>query len=88
MVCCCQDFYTQPFGSGRIFDVPFAVREIAAFFTEADYHLQDYEYVLDILLAQTCIKAVDYKRLHISLGHGVKIAECRENLIFYDERVG
>ena len=88
MVCCRQDIYALLFGSGRIFDVPLEMLEIAVFFSEADYHLQDYEYVLDILLAQTGIKAVDYKRLHIRFGHGIKIAERREDLVFYDERVG
>ena len=83
-----QDIYALLFGSGRIFDVPLEMLEIAVFFSEADYHLQDYEYVLDILLAQTGIKAVDYKRLHIRFGHGIKIAERREDLVFYDERVG
>lgn len=56
--------------------------------TEADYHLQDNEYVLDVLLTQTGIKTVDYKRLHIRFGHSVKTAEGREDLVFYYERVG
>ncbi len=45
---------------------------------------QDYEYVLDVLLTQTGVKSVDYKRLHIRFGQGVKIPECRDYLILYD----
>ena len=88
MVCCCQDFYVLFIGSGRIFDIPLAVPEVAAFLTEADYHFQDYEDVLDVLLTQTGIKSVDYKRLHIHFGHVIKTAESRKDLIFYYQRVG
>ena len=88
VVCRGQNLYALLFGSGRIFDVPLAVPEITAFLTEADYHFQDNENVLDVLLTQTGVKSVDYKRLHIHFGHVIKTAESRKDLIFYYQRVG
>ena len=88
VVGCCQNFYVLLLWSGRIFDVPLAVLEIAVLFSEADYHFQDNENVLDVLLTKACVKSVDYKRLHIRFCHSVKTAESRKDLVFYYERVG
>ena len=82
-----QNFYALLFGSGRIFDIPLAVPEVAVFLSEADYHFQNNDNVLDVLLTQTGVKSVNYKRLYIRFGHSIKTAEGRDNLVFYYQRV-
>ena len=88
VVCGRQHFYGLFFGRRRIFYVPFGVLEISMLLAEAHYHFQHDKDILDILLAQTGVKSVDDKRLHFWLVHGMKVSECRDDLVFYDQCIG